>query len=830
MEEKKKPEEIKEKIISVGIEEEMRSSYLDYAMSVIVGRALPDVRDGLKPVHRRIFYGMLELGLEPGKPYKKSARIVGEVMGKYHPHGDAPIYEAIARMAQDFSLRYPLIDGQGNFGSIDGDPPAAMRYTEARLTPLAMEILMDIEKETVDFMPNFDESLMEPVVLPSKVPNLLINGSSGIAVGMATNIPPHNLGEVVDGLVKVIDNPDVSIEEILKVLPGPDFPTGGFICGREGIIQAYTTGKGIITLRGKIEIEQVKERENIIIKEIPYEVNKASLVEHISNLVESKKIGGIQEVRDESDKEGMRIVLEVKKGENVDIIINQLYKHTQLQSTYGIINLALVNQQPKLLNIKELLQLFIDHRKEIVLRRTKYDLKKAEERYHIVVGLIIALDNLDKVIKLIRTSETVEEAKTGLMEKFSLSEIQAGAVLAMPLSRLTGLEREKVLKEKKDLQESIKEFKEIISSPEKVKKIIKEELLTLKKKFNDKRRTEITEPIEEFEDIDLVRREDIVVTVSYHGYIKRVPLETYRRQRRGGKGVVGIQTKEEDFVKHLFVCSTIDTILFFTETGRVHWLKGYLIPEAGRNAKGKPIVNLLKIEVGEKISAVIPVKEFSENQYLLMITKNGIVKKTSLISYSKPRQGGIIGINLREGDKLIEVKVTDGKKDIILSTQTGMSIRFPETEVHSIGRTGIGVIGIRFKNKGDEVVGGEIIDLEEEKQKSLITVCSKGFGKRTAISNYRKQHRGGKGVIDIKTKERNGNVVGIRCVDDKDEMIIITKTGMVIRMLLKDIRVIGRNTSGVKLINLKPGDTIIDLALVPRENNEQEVQTDRTSC
>ncbi|HDN97650.1 MAG TPA: DNA gyrase subunit A [bacterium] len=810
----------KEKIITVGIEEEMKNSYLDYAMSVIVGRALPDVRDGLKPVHRRILYGMLELGLEPGKPYKKSARIVGEVMGKYHPHGDAPIYEAIARMAQDFSLRYPIIDGQGNFGSIDGDPPAAMRYTEARLAPIAMEMLADLDKDTVDFMPNFDESLMEPVVLPTKIPNLLINGSSGIAVGMATNIPPHNLNEVVDALIKLIDNPDISIEEIMEVLPGPDFPTGGYICGREEIIKAYKTGKGIITLRGKIEIEERKGKQNIIIKEIPYGVNKASLVENIANLVAEKKIGGVSEVRDESDKEGTRIVLEVKRGENTDIIINQLYKLTSLQTTYGIINLALVDQQPRLLNIKELLQLFVNHREQVIIRRTRYDLKKAEERYHIVCGIIIALDNIDEVIELIRKSKTVEEAKKTLIKKFSLTEIQADSILSMPLSRLTGLERSKILEERKNLEKKIKEYREILSSAEKVKEIMKEELITIKKKFGDERRTEIIEPVEEFEDVDLVRPENIIVTISYHGYIKRVPLETYKRQKRGGKGIIGAHTKEGDFIKHLFVCSTVDTILFFTENGKVHWLKGYLIPEAKREAKGKPIINLLRIDSGEKITAVIPVKEFSEDKYLLMITKKGIVKKTPLSEYKNPRQGGIIALKLKEDDRLIDVKFTDGKKDIILSTKFGMSIRFNEEEITPIGRTGIGVIGIRFKKEDDEVVGGEIID-EGGERNIILTVCSKGYGKRTEISQYRKQHRGGKGIIDIKITKKNGHVVGIKCVNEEDEIILVTKTGMIIRMNSKDIRIVGRNTVGVKLINLAEDDMITDIAVIPKENNEK---------
>jgi len=810
-----------ERIVPVGVEEEMRSSYIDYAMSVIIGRALPDVRDGLKPVHRRILYGMLELGVEPGRPFKKSARIVGEVMGKYHPHGDAPIYESIARMTQDFSLRYPLIEGQGNFGSIDGDPPAAMRYTEARLTHLAMELLADIDKETVDFMPNFDESLLEPVVLPSRIPNLLINGSSGIAVGMATNIPPHNLTEVVEALIKVIDEPDVTIEEIMTLLPGPDFPTGGIICGREGIRTAYTTGKGIITIRGRVEVEEEssKRKEAIIIKEIPYEVNKARLVEQIAGLAEENRINGILEVRDESDKEGMRIVLEVRKGENVDIIINQLYKYTALQSSYGIINLALVNQQPKLLNIKQMLELFLDHRKEIILRRTSYQLQKAEERDHIVSGLIIALDNLDKVITLIRNSKTVDEAKDGLVKKFKMSEKQAQAVLAMSLSRLTGLEREKIMEEKEQLKKTIKELKEILASEEKVKAIIKQELREIQKKYGDKRKTEIGSSIEEFDEMDLVRPEDIVVTVSSEGYIKRSPLDTYRRQRRGGKGMVGVKTKEEDFVKHLFVCSTVDTILFFTEKGMVHWLKGYLIPEAGRNAKGKPIVNLLRIDPGEKISAIIPVKEFSEDKFLLMITKSGIVKKTVLSAYSRPRKGGIIGIGLREKDKLIDVHLTDGAQDVFLSTRYGLSIRFSEKEVKPVGRAAIGVIGIRFKRKDDEVVGCEICN-PEEKDRSLFTATSKGFGKRTMVYHYRRQHRGGKGVIDIKTGGRNGYVVGIKSVIPGDEVMLITMGGIVIRMKVDDIRAVGRNTFGVKLINLSSGDEIVDMALISKEDEE----------
>ncbi|HOM26271.1 MAG TPA: DNA gyrase subunit A [bacterium] len=808
-----------EKIVTIGIEEEMKESYLDYAMSVIIGRALPDVRDGLKPVHRRILYGMLELGLEPGKPFKKSARIVGEVMGKYHPHGDAPIYEAIARMAQPFSLRYPLIEGQGNFGSIDGDPPAAMRYTEARLASITMEMLADIEKETVDFVPNFDESLIEPTVLPSKIPNLLINGSSGIAVGMATNIPPHNLSEVVNAMIKLIDNPEITIEELIEILPGPDFPTGGMICGREGIKSAYTTGKGIIIVRGHVDVEEEKNKVNIVIKTIPYEVNKSNLVEEIANLIENGKIGGVTEVRDESDKNGIRVVLETKKGENVDIIINQLYKHTQLQTSYGIINLALVNRQPRLLNLKEMLQLFINFREEIVIKRTRYDLKKAEERYHILLGLIIALDNLDKVIDLIRNSKNVDEAREKLIKTFKITEIQANAILSMPLSRLTGLEREKILKERDEIELKIKDYKEILESPKRVKEIIKNELLLIKEKFGDDRKTEIVESIEEFEDIDLIRPEDIVVTISYEGYIKRTNLDSFRRQRRGGKGLIGASTKEEDFIKHLLLTSTTDTLLFFSDKGKVYWLKGYLIPEGSRQAKGKPIINLLKIEPGEKISAVIPVREFSKDKFLIMITKNGLVKKTSLEKYSKPRKGGIIGIDLREGDKLIDVKLTDGNSHIILSTKNGLSIRFPEKEVKPVGRNAIGVIGIRFKKKDDEVVGCEIINPEEENF-SLLTVCKKGFGKRTLIKEYKVQHRGGKGVIDIKVGNKNGEVVGSKLVSGEDEIIITTKKGIVIRIKVSDIRIVGRNTIGVKLINLPSDDEITDITKVEKENNE----------
>ncbi|MCL5674368.1 MAG: DNA gyrase subunit A [Candidatus Omnitrophica bacterium] len=813
----------KERIIQVGIEDEMKNSYLDYAMSVIVGRALPEIKDGLKPVHRRILYGMLELGVESWKPFKKSARIVGEVMGKYHPHGDAAIYDSIARMAQSFSLRYPLIDGQGNFGSIDGDPPAAMRYTEARLSPLAMEILADIEKETVDFLPNFDESLMEPSILPSKVPNLLINGSSGIAVGMATNIPPHNITEVSNALINVLKKPDISLEEIIQVLPAPDFPTGGTICGKQGIYEAYKTGKGIIILRGRIKIEEENSHTSLVITEIPYEVNKSTLVENIAALVDEKKIVGISAVRDESDKEGMRIVLEVKKWENTDIIINQLYRHTQLQTSYGIINLALVNKQPKLLPLKDTLLLFIEHRREIITKRTQYDLRKAEERHHILSGLKIAVDNMDKVIKLIRGSSEVEEARTLLQKEFRLTEKQANAILEMPLGRLTKLEREKIEKEVREIEKKISELKSILASKKKIDTLIEEELEYLKKKFGDERRTEIAEEIREMSEIDFIRPEDIVVTISYHGYIKRLPLETYRRQRRGGKGIIGVQTKEEDFVKHSFTCSTTDQLLIFTETGRVHWLKAYLLPEATRIARGKPLVNLLKIPPEEKIASVITINEFLSDKSLLMFTKKGIVKKTKLISYSHPRQAGIIGINLKPGDRLIDVKLTDGNNDVMLFTKYGMCIRFSEKQAREIGRTGMGVIGIRFKKANDEVISGEVFP-SENPVGDILSVSSHGIGKRSFLKFYRTQKRAGKGIIDLKITKKTGTLVKTMIVgDNEEEFIIQTKNGQTIRMPVEDIRKIGRNTQGVRLIKLDEGDEIADIAPAPvRAETEEE--------
>jgi len=813
VEDKEKKEQQKEKITTMGIELEMKNSYLDYAMSVIIGRALPDVRDGLKPVHRRILYAMLELGLEPGKPYKKSARIVGEVMGKYHPHGDSPIYESVARMAQDFTLRYIFVDGQGNFGSIDGDPPAAMRYTEARLRPIAMEVLADIDKDTVEFMPNFDESLVEPIVLPSKVPNLLINGSSGIAVGMATNIPPHNLGEVCDALIMLIKKPDSTVEDLMTCIAGPDFPTGGIICGTQGIVEAYNTGKGIITIRGRVDVEETKNHDNIVITEIPYEVNKATLVENIARLVGEKKIGGVSNVRDESSKEGIRIVLEVRKGENTDIIINQLYSHTQLQTTYGIINLALVNRQPRLLTLKEMLELFLEHRRNVVVRRTRFELKKAEERHHILLGLKIAVDNIDKVISLIRNSSSIEEAREKLMKQFHLTQKQADAILALPLGKLTKLERNKIEEELKELSKKIAELKAILASREKVDAIIEGELKFLKNKYSDERRTEIGSPIEELSDEDLVRPEDIVVTVSSHGYIKRLPLETYRRQRRGGRGILGAGTKEDDFVRHVSICSTIDQLLIFTENGRVHWLRGYLIPEASRIARGKPLVNLLRIQNDEKIAAVIPVSSFSAEQFVLMPTKNGIVKKTPLAAYSRPRQGGIIGISLKDNDRLIDVKLTDGSKDIMLFTKHGFCIRFSENEVKPIGRTGMGVIGIRFKGSKDEVVCGQVFPSENPTEE-ILTVSSNGSGKRTYVKYYRRQKRGGKGVIDMRVNSKTGYVVKTKMVQEDDEVIVMTMGGMIIRLPVNEIRRVGRSTLGVKLINLNQGDRIADVAIV----------------
>jgi len=816
MKEKKEVIKVKERVIPVEIEREMRSSYIDYAMSVIVGRALPDVRDGLKPVHRRILFGMSELGVSHSKPYKKSARIVGEVMGKYHPHGDAAIYDTITRMCQDFSLRYPLVDGQGNFGSVDGDRAAAMRYTEARLSAIASSLLANIDKETVDFAPNFDGTLTEPSILPSSLPNLLLNGSSGIAVGMATNMPPHNLNEVIDALILLIEKPDVSLEELLKLLPGPDFPTGGFICGRKGILDAYRTGRGIITLQAKVKEEELERgRTALIVTELPYEVNKSTLVENIAKLVHEKKIEGISTIRDESDKKGMRICIELKAGENSDVILNQLYKHTTLRTSFGIINLAIVKKRPRVLTLQELLNYYLEHRREVVRRRTEFELRRAERRAHILLGLKIALLHIEQVIKIIRKSAAVDVAKASLMKTFKLSSLQTDSILAMPLSRLTKLERNKIEEEYKELTKEIQHLKSVLASEKKIFGVIKNELKDLKKKFGDPRRTKIVGAVEDFSEIDLVRKEDVVITISASGYVKRVLMDTYRKQHRGGRGIIGARTRDEDYIKQFFVASTHDTILFFSNKGRVYWLPAYQIPEASRQSKGKAIINLLNIGTDEVVTAVIPIKEYSEGLFLLMVTKKGIVKKTPVSAYSHQRRTGIVALTLKNDDELIEVKLTDGKKDLILSTKEGQSIHFSEEDVRSMGRTARGVRGIRL-SRGDLVKGGEVA----EEGRSLLTVTVNGFGKRSRIKLYRKQRRGGKGIIDIKTKGRNGEVVGIKSVMNDDEILLITTKGILIRVPIKDIRAIGRNTQGVKLINLGDEDHIADVTVVLKEKED----------
>ncbi|MCM8783846.1 MAG: DNA gyrase subunit A [Candidatus Omnitrophica bacterium] len=806
------------KVIPVDIEDEMKASYISYAMSVIVGRALPDVRDGLKPVHRRILYVMKELGLEHQKPYKKCARIVGECLGKYHPHGDMAVYDALVRMVQDFSLRYPLIEGQGNFGSIDGDAPAAMRYTEARLSSIAEEVLVDIDKNTVDFIPNFDESLSEPVVLPAVLPNLLINGSSGIAVGMATNIPPHNLSEIVEGIVKVIDEPEVGVEELTKTVKGPDFPTGGFICGTEGIKEAYRSGRGVIKLRARAVIEEQKSgKETIIITEIPYQVNKASLIEQIAKLVEEKKIEGISDLRDESDKEGMRIVIELKRDAPSRVILNQLYKHTQMETSFGIIMLALVDNRPRVLNLKEMIQEYIKHRKNIIIRRTTFELEKARKRAHILEGLKVALANLDKIIKTIRQSKSVAEAKEALMKDFKLTAEQAQAILEMQLQRLTALERQKIDEEYLALIKNIQIYEAILKSEKKVLEIIKEEAKNLKNKYGDNRLTEIIPAEEELEIEDLIAEEDVVITISHNGYIKRLPVSAYRKQKRGGKGVSGAELKEEDFIEHLFIASTHDYILFFTNIGKVHWLKVYDIPQAGRVAKGKAIVNLLELEPNEKISAFVPVREFKEEEYLVMATKNGLVKKTSLGAFKHPRKGGIIGITLEKTDELIEVELTKGEEEIILATQQGKAIRFSEEEIRDMGRSAKGVRGIRL-GKNDKVIAMEIV----RKEATFLTVTSLGFGKRTPIDEYRTQSRGGKGIINMKVTKKNGEVVGLKTVTDKDEVMIVSSLGMLVRCAVKDIRETGRSAQGVKLIRLDPKDRVSCVASIVAEEEETE--------
>ncbi len=801
-----------EKISPVNIEDEMKRSYIDYAMSVIVGRALPDVRDGLKPVHRRILYAMNEQGMTSDKPYKKSARIVGDVLGKYHPHGDIAVYDTIVRMVQTFSLRYPLIDGQGNFGSIDGDSAAAMRYTEVRLAKIAEEILVDIDKETVDFVPNYDESLKEPTVLPCKLPNLLINGSTGIAVGMATNMPPHNLGEVIDGITMVIDRPDVGFDELIKVVKGPDFPTAGFIYGRQGIRDAYATGRGSIKMRARAVIEEIKNKEQIIVTELPYQVNKAKLIETIAGLVRDKKIAGITDLRDESDKDGIRIVMEVSRQAQANIILNQLYSHTQLEDTFGVINLALVDGQPRLLPLKDLIVHYIAHRKQIIIRRSQFELKKAEQRAHILEGLRIALSNIDEVIKLIKASKTPDEARAGLVAKFNLSEEQAKAILDMRLQRLTGLEREKIDAEYSELLKTIEWLKELLASEPKILNFIKTELADIRARFADKRRTEIIESTGELVTEDLIPKEDVVITITNSGYIKRIAVDAYKQQRRGGKGVIGMETKEEDFVGDLFIANTHDYMLFFTDRGKVYWLKVYGIPTAGRQARGTAIVNLLQIEQGERINAYVPISKFDEKHFLLMVTKKGTAKKTALTEYSNPRKSGIIAISLDEGDKLVSVKLTDGTKEVVVGTKHGKAIRFNEDDVRDMGRGAYGVRGMKLVGE-DEVVSAAIV----EEGTSLLTVTENGFGKRTAFEEYRTSNRGGQGVITIDVNVRNGNVVDIRSVHEDDEIMVTTSKGIIIRVPVKGIRVQGRNTQGVKIMNVEGGDRVVGVARLAKE-------------
>ena len=812
---------IKPQKVPVYIEEEMRESFMAYAMSVIISRALPDVRDGLKPVHRRVLYAMYDAGNTSDRAYKKSARLVGDIMGKYHPHGDTAIYDTIVRMAQDFNMRYPLVDGQGNFGSIDGDNPAAMRYTEIRMTPLAEEMLADIEKETVDFLPNYDDSLKEPAVLPSRIPNLLINGAAGIAVGMATNIPPHNLTEVVDGLVALVENPEMTVAQLMQHIPGPDFPTAGFIHGREAIVQAYNEGKGIIQMRGKAFTETVKRtgREQIIISEIPYQVNKVRLIEQIRDLILEKKIDGVGDLRDESDREGMRIVIELKRDAVAEIILNQLYKHTALQESFGINMLAIADGKPKLLNLKEALKAFIEHRKEVVTRRTAYDLRKAEERLHILEGYRIALDNLDAVIALIRGSADPRLAKEGLMANFALSEIQAQAILDLRLQRLTGLERDKIMEEHRETLEVIAKLRAILADEKEIYKIIVAELQETKKNYGDERRTQIVDRSEDISIEDMIVDEDMAVTISHDGYIKRNPVSLYRAQRRGGKGKIGTTTKEEDFVEYLFIASMHSYILFFTTIGKVYWIKVHELPQASRAARGKPIVNLLKLEAGEKVSAFLSVKEFVDGRYIVFATKNGLIKKTELMAYANPRPSGIRAIGLEAGDEVIGVRLTDGRQEIILSTADGQSIRFKEEQVRATGRGTFGVVGMKL-DPDDKVVSMEILTLGFD----ILTVAEGGYGKRTEADEYRLQSRGGKGIITMKTTDKTGRVVGVQQVGEDDQLMLISNRGKIIRLRIKDIRLIGRNTQGVRLIELEEGERVVSLARLAEKEEEDEIE------
>ena len=807
------------KIIERDIEKEMRVAYIDYAMSVIVSRALPDVRDGLKPVHRRILYAMHEDGITADKPYRKCANTVGSVLGRYHPHGDSSVYDAMVRLAQDFTMRYPLIDGHGNFGSVDGDSPAAMRYTEARMSKIAQYMLTDIEKNTVDFMPNYDDRLQEPTVLPARIPALLVNGSSGIAVGMATNIPPHNLREVVDGIIKVIDDRDATNEDLMQIIKGPDFPTGATILGREGIKQAYTTGKGKITMRAEAEIEEMSgNRQRILVSSLPYQVNKAKLIKTISDLSKEKKIEGISEVRDESDrKEKTRVVIELKRDANAQVVLNQLYKHTQMQETFGAIMLALVDGEPKILTLKEMIECYINHRKEVIVRRTKFDLDKALARAHILEGLKIALDNIDEVIEIIRSS--YDDAKERLMERFGLSDVQAQAILDMRLKTLSGLQREKIEEEYNELMQLIAHLRDILANEQLVYDIIKEELIEIKNKFGDDRLTKIVAAEGEFVVEDLIKEEQTVVALTHFGYIKRMPIDTYKSQKRGGKGITGIATREDDFVKQIFTASTHDTILFFTNKGKLYKLRGYEIPEAGRTAKGTAIVNLLSLDPGEKVSAVIPIQNFAEGKYLLMATKNGLIKKTALTEYNSSRKTGLQGITLKEEDELIGVRLTDGQDNVVLVTRNGMCITFDEKDVRPIGRVSQGVIGIRLDDD-DEVIGMESVIAGGKA--TLLAITENGFGKRTELDEYRVQIRGGKGVITYKITNKTGKLVGVRIANDDDDVMLITDTGTIIRIKVKDISVLGRSTQGVTLMRTSDGGKVVSIETLSPEMSEEE--------
>mgnify|MGYP004457162123 FL=1 len=806
-----------ETIIERDIEAEMKTAYIDYAMSVIVSRALPDARDGLKPVHRRILYAMHEDGITSDKPYRKCANTVGSVLGRYHPHGDASVYDAMVRMAQDFSMRYMLVDGHGNFGSIDGDGAAAMRYTEARMAKISEQMLMDIDKNTVDFMPNYDDRLQEPTVLPTRIPTLLINGSSGIAVGMATNIPPHNLTEVINGIIKVIEKPDVTDEELMQIIKGPDFPTGALIMGREGIKQAYTTGRGKITVRGESEIEEMSgNRQRIVISSLPYQVNKAKLIENIANLVKEKKIEGISEIRDESDrKDRVRIVIELKRDARPQVILNQLYKHTQLQDSFGIIMLALVDGQPKILTLRECLDVFVKHREDVIVRRTKFELAKAEARAHILEGLRIAIDNIDEVINIIRSS--YDDAKEKLMKRFGLSDIQAQAILDMQLKRLSGLQREKIEEEYNELMKLIAYYKEVLSNERLVFDIIEKELLEIKEKYGDERLTKITAAEGEFDEEDLIKEEQVVVALTHFGYIKRMPVDTYKSQRRGGKGITGISTREDDFVKEIFTASTHDTILFFTNKGKMYRLRGFEIPEAGRTARGTAIVNLLNLDAGEKVSAIIPLQNYAEGKYILMSTKNGLIKKTPLKEYDSSRTTGLIGITLKEDDELIDVRLTDGQDNVVLVTKKGLCITFDEKDVRPVGRTAQGVIGIRL-DTDDIVIGMEPIIAGAKS--TLLAITENGFGKRTEVDEYRVQNRGGRGVITYKITPKTGELVGIRVVNGTEDVMLITDKGTIIRMNVDEISILGRATQGVTLMRTNEGKVVSIETVEPEETEE----------